>query len=291
MFDFYSMFPEIVRRIDESSGSPVLSMVSSAFLNDLSISQGEISGLRNLKDTQQVPLRFLHLLGKYVGENPFSSWSEDKKRLFVSSLVFLYHVRGMKSGVDGTLNSLGFDDVSFVEMWKSTFEEIFDYSESEDYTHTIKAARVKFFQGGIPARISDILTEEQLKFLKKAFPIHVLEVPDGETQSNTSSLGEPLDDMYGTCRGTLPELLEIGDVDTEVITYPDPKPSLPDGGLVVYVSPVCQTVCQADCEAAGCETVGCMLRCEGICQSRCEFICQLHCQSSCESPCMVTIQG
>lgn len=282
----YDLLPEIVRSIDESSEMPVVKKILELFQEELEVIKSQASLFTTLQNVSSIPLSFLPHLSRIVGENGMFDWDDEKKRLFVSSLVFLYRVGGQEEAVRDVLNLYGFGDVSFLERWKTVYNEVFNYGdeflgcesgcestdESTGGSYPIKSSRIQFYDGGTSVRLSEILSEEQILFLRRILPIHVREVSQGESWEGSCDLGDVEDSSLFVCSSSFSDQLST------------------DDKITVQNHTVCSLECQVDCEAGPCESAGCQLYCEDSCQEVCMFRCQTHCQDSCESPCMAALQ-
>jgi len=173
--------------------------------------------------------------------------------------------------------------------------------------------------------IEDVLPQDKVDFLRRMYPIHVLErrsgyMEDGKLESMTDEFSAIAEgSLYCACQFFCETACET-DCETGGETSGDPGPcdfraiadwSEPlelndDGfdldyipypvdtcaGLQVYVEDICQSSCEGgDCQGGVCEGVGCQVWCQNNCQTTCEITgCQVACQATCENPCMTAAQ-
>ena len=326
---FWDLLPCVYKLLDEQNQGVDKNAIIDSLVRALEVesctSLVQIKELASLVTPDKCPSRLLPYLSLLVGERSYAEWSDVKKRVFVSALVHLYHIKGEPRALNSILNLFGEVDVEFFELWKSQLHEIFDYSLEKDYTHQIRAARIEFLTYSVLAmanlmlcteigvhvdgltpvaqmpvvdgmvaaeyaivNIDDRLLGSRVEFLRRFYPVHVLERPFGTTVSENTEFFQA-NDYYNE-----------GDDNTALLEKVENPITLDDGGVYFADEVICESVgleidlithCDSHCQLAGeggC--VSCEVYCQVTCQTLCEFTCQYSCQGSCESPCMSVVQ-
>lgn len=289
MVDLYQLLPQYIRSVDEQCGY-VFRDIIYALEQDFNTAVSDIQGLKDLVDIDIVSSILLPKISAFLGENPLSSWSQEKKRIFIKSLIFLYHDYGRHRGLRAMLNLLNRSDIRIRELFKSEPYERFDYSVQSEY-YGIRAARIRAEDSsGNPVRLSDEFSEDELNLIFATFPAHVLEVPDGRTYEFEEEL-DPITSPFSSLSlcAEWEESLEV--IDTGLDYSVSAPTSCNVMGLQINIKLYCEDSCQVMCEASpSCEVSGCQTFCQDTCQTVCMLICQEACQGTCESECMVTEQ-
>jgi len=173
--------------------------------------------------------------------------------------------------------------------------------------------------------IEDVLPQDKVDFLRRMYPIHVLErrsghLEDGKQEIMSDELATIMEEsLYCSCQFSCETACET-DCETGYETSGDPGPCdfvcrgdwdeplemddtgyfagyIPSdancAGLQVYIEDICQSGCEAGaCQGGACEGAGCQVWCQNNCQDICEIAgCQVACQSTCENPCMSVAQS
>lgn len=310
--DLYSLLPATIRSRDAESGYVFRDVVYALEQESDSISV-LIDGVKDFLSVRNCPSAYLYFLGQMLDTGTFADWSDEKKRVFLLGVVYLYHIKSTRPSLESILFTFG-SDFRPIELWKSILHERFDYSEEQDYTHAIRAARIQYrfdeyndFALGIAVgglignletfgedgflAITDAalfelsLDEDQLEMLRGFYPIHVLERMYGETIEFSNALSE-LNDVCGVLHSNLVLSEQLVDIDDDG-TYVAYSGTDVCGtiGLELRVVTSCESVCQVGAEIPTCETV-----CQASCQTDCEFSCESPCQGTCEDACMTSEQ-
>ncbi len=298
-FSLYPLLPQCIRDCDSAYGG-VLKKIVDAISREVQTQADLIEQLRDLVSVDSCPSRFLSYLTSLLGTEMFSDWSEDKKRNFISSILWLYRIKGTRGEIESKLRLIGRSDLSLVELFKSCLHETFDYFKDREYTG-IRAARIQYEDAtGTRVNLDDELTRDELDFIRSDYPIHVRERLDGKEiliEDEFDSLTDIPTDCESVCESSdqifmggiwNESLQEVGDSPTRIYLEGTCN-SL--SGLQIYVKPWCQESCQQACQIGpACEVSGCETFCQAHCQVMCQWVCQAICQQTCESPCMVTEQ-
>lgn len=278
--------------------------------------------------------------------------------MFIGDLAFLYKIKAMPRSLMALLYLFGVTDLRVAELFKTQLHETFDYIRTREYAG-LRAARIEYYHvnsdgvevafipflyhvsgmanscpsiavDGIMATnsivdIEDVLPKDKVDFLRRMYPIHVLERRSGHMEDG--KLENMYDEFPAVSEGSLycscQFMCETGcetDCESGGETSGDPGPCdfsanaewdesldlnddgyyasfvpYPDtcAGLQVYIEDICQSGCEAGaCQGGACEGFGCQVWCQINCQDLCEIMgCQVACEATCENPCMSAVQS
>lgn len=294
--DLYALLPAGIRYQDRLASGVVgldteettLQKILYAVEQEADTQEELTEGLRDLLDADNCREEFLPLLSRFLGVSFFSSWPEGRQRLFVKSLVKLYHDSGQMLSWRALLNMIGYDGATPWELWKQEIYEDFDYcrygADEGDYYCQYHAARIDV-DSKTGSRLNETLTDDERALLDNFRPIHVL------------IRG------YGLMVGT--ETTSLNNMDSDVasgtaaLELSEDMASASDTCLVI-----CETRCEAICEAGTCEgtfeiSTTCVATCELGCETGCELSCEVGTEAGTVSmmdpvtgdPIIVTIVG
>lgn len=196
MVRLYELLPSLIRHRDSdaSGAEPILEKIVDCFQLEHDEQVELIDGIRDLFDLETTDTLVLGVIAKMLGSSlPFSTVIGDYSE-YVKELVPSYKVKATLLSIERQLALRDLGRHRIIELYKSSLNEVENYSVVRDDEHPYRAARVIFTSSG---PYTEVLSTVQLRPIAFGAPFNWRTYSSGvllsEPDSAPNSIGREID--------------------------------------------------------------------------------------------------
>lgn len=331
MTDLYRYLPTFIRlrdRLasglsDDDSEEAVLEKLCSMLAAVFDENDDFIKALHDLQDPDRCDSAYFMHVSYILGTLLPTGGNEARTRFIIKNLVSHYKTKGTHHSWTTGWHWQDITRPSVVELWKTTPNEINDYTFAPDTNHPLKSARIDLTACGtvcetICESVCETYCEEnvefgvplsrsqaraRLRYVDDLRPIHVLLRLDASEYLLRSGfpLSEDTLGHYPMPYDRQPEtwLGSYVEAELEDTAFPTSEDLVIEVECLSACETACQGCCEIECEcdacelncqAGGCE-LDCTAGCQGFCEFECEAACQFGCTGGCQGHCTGSCEG